>query len=424
MELKEKKLEELKKIAKKNKLVGYSKLKKSDLIKFIKKFVHKSKGIKKSKKMIGGLYVYPRNIINPNVYIAIEPISEVLPPNTFTIYTTGISYEKLRYIWSLILAPKLKSIIPEERPIRIIHSELCDLNASLNNHNKQSSIHSFRDLERYLTRMDTHIFGNRLYSVRVTANALNFNAIEESGLENHFILDFAHLFKYSINTPYTVYYRLSHNESDIPNTFSGNSLYRKNVYQGLINEEYIQSLISDIANEQTENMVTIITEKNKLVSELRTHGYNEAANHINRIINIYRLNTITFGFVTANNLAKDVLDYENIFTYEEGRIKTYIHKAISERKIFITNDPSVMLTSFNDNGRIIPNISTYYNYDKIINEKYHNIIDHIRSSSSITPEDYNFFYPEHIRRTQIIKRKLRNNNNNNNIQDKRRLRIL
>ena len=123
MELKDKKVEELKKIAKKNKLVGYSKLNKNDLIKFIKKYTNKKtnnkvskkvltkKNKSKSKKMVGGLYIYKNQ---PTVYIPLEPnLTEEIPPGTFTIYTTGIKESNLRHIWTLILAPKLKNMIPD-----------------------------------------------------------------------------------------------------------------------------------------------------------------------------------------------------------------------------------------------------------------------------------------------------------------------
>ncbi len=371
MDLKEKKLEELKKIAKKNKLVGYSKLNKSDLIKFIKKYIKSTKNKKvltkknknkksKNKKMIGG-YVYDLHIMNSSVYIPQQPAEdERLPDNTFTIYTTGIANAYLKYIWSFILAPKLKAIIPETRPLRIIHSELCD-------YSTERRRNDFDRLRNYLTIMDNHVFGDRLIEngIIVTDHTLNFLRIQESGLNNHFILDFAHLFKYSINTQNLVYNRISDIEEDIPNTFSQSSDFRNRVYQGLINQIEINRLIENIDMNQRDE-TTYNTYKNNTVNIWQRAGFIEEANIFRTTRYSYTLNVITFLFVGNPLNNYDILRYNNLFRYEDGRIITYINDAIRDRKIFITNDPGKIFNSFNEHREIdeilFRRLSNYYNF--------------------------------------------------------------
>ncbi len=418
MDLKEKKLEELKKFAKKNKLVGYSKLNKSDLIKFIKKYIKSTKNKKntkvlskksksKSKKMVGG-YVYLYTDMNPNVYIPDQTIfTQELPANTFTIYTTGIANAYLRYIWSFILAPKLKAIIPETRPLRIIHSELCD-------NSDQTKRQDFDRLRNYLTMMDGHVFGNRLIrrnGVTITNRTLDFSLIERSGLNNHFILDFAHLFKYSIDTEYLVYNRISDREADEPDTFEAYSRFRNEVYIGIINQIQINELIQTIARNQVNNQRTYNIFKNNIVSTWRRHNYDDAANAFQDTRYSYTLNVITFLFVGEPLNNYDILRYNNLFRYENGGIITYINDAIRNRKIFIANDPGQMFNSFNQdreiNQDLFRNLCNYYNFtidtenniiNNLLGQRNHiNTYGHIFTFNQSTDfiNEYNTIYPIH-----------------------------
>lgn len=457
MEFKEKKLEELKKIAKKYKLVGYSKLKKSDLIKLIKKSLHKSKSSKKiiknkkvvkkskSKKIVGG-YIYGFDETNPNLYIPIEPRQEViLPENTFTIYTTGIGCAKLRYIWSFILAPKLRAIIPERRPIRIIHSELSDLDSIPINETNRISIHDFQRLSTYLIAMDNYIFNRRLINSSVTHHTLNFRAIHESGIENHIILDFAHLFKYSINTHDLVYSRFNDSENDNPNTFSGNSGYRRNVYNNMINIHEINQLIENIHIEQEDSVVTIREHNEEILNKWNTNedfirhwrnkiidftNFNEAIRTVRTMpLRYENLNVITFGFVGEERDNYDILHCPDILRYDtrENRIKTYIYDAVTRNKIFNTNDPVNIFYDRNINIHILQH---YYGYRIINNLLYTTMINTIfrNINHQTIIENIISFYERNIgelnqgRRGEGRRERGLNDNrlNNNRLNDNRR----
>ncbi len=392
MDLKEKKLEELKKFAKKNKLVGYSKLNKSDLIKFIKKYIKSTKNKKNtkvlskkntkvlSKKMVGG-YILPPYSINPDVYIPLRPNSEdILPDNTFTIYTTGIKYAYLRYIWSFILAPRLNSIIPENRLIRIIHSELFGSENADNLRN-----HS--NLETYLNNMDRHVFGNHLHSTELTKHTLDFNIIESLGIKNHLIIDFAHLFKYSIDNSDLVYDRLAANEEDITSIFKRN----QNTFftlpitkQNKIRKSIAESQITDCRKNGVQKICDKIREhKISICEKIASGGHNEAADCILQTQDYYNLNVITFGFVGHTECNYTILNY-NIFNYQRNRIITYIYNLVENNKVFETNYPGDI---FKNNREIIRD---YYNQNILSLDEQNStirILEYIRNINILNRPD-------------------------------------